>query len=81
MLFLGIAYMHYDIYWFLHNLEINGKFPFENNLPIFFPAAWQSIHSHIMYLVPIVTYKLQSRLLGCKCKNTVSHEYVATERL
>lgn len=50
---------------FLCNILADGKFSFENNLPVF-PAAWKPIESHNRYLVPIVTHKLQSRPPGNK---------------
>lgn len=84
MLFLGIDDMHYGIMHLFLDFYITYKLMANFPLKIIylsFPAIWQSIQSHNVYLVPIVTYKLQSRPVGSKCENTVSHEYVTAESL
>lgn len=66
MLLLGVAYMHYGIYWFLHNLQINGKFPLKIIYPFF--SGCLAVHSLYYVFSTHCYYKLQNELLSCKCK-------------
>lgn len=71
MLFRGLMRLCFDFYI---TYRLRGNFP----LKIIYLFGCFSLSlllgrpfkSHNMYLVPIVTYQLQSRPLGCKCRKS-----------